>query len=240
MCLSWQKHVFCRDKSMLVTAKVLSWQTYFCRHKTFVATNICHDKHNVVMTKVRLSWQNFCRDKHIFVATKYLWQQTQFYLDESFVATSLLLLQQNKSFVTTKVCLSGQNFSCDKCMFVTTNIILSWQNLSQQAYFCCDKDVFVVTKLLSGQKWYLWQLSPMTEVCNKGTKARTVHWLWLWPIDCVTLYVCIYVYVGICFNCILLLYFLMGCVLRRNSTQNLKYITVNNHHHNRHGELSKL
>ena len=59
------KHVFCRDKSMLVT-KLLS------RQKDFVATNIilspqnfCHDKYTFVATK-----DVFCRDTHVFVATK--------------------------------------------------------------------------------------------------------------------------------------------------------------------------
>ena len=72
------------------------------------------------------------------------------------------LLQQNMSFVTTKVCcsfvmaklcLSRQN------IFVATNITLSWQT------FCIllswQKMCFVMTNVcLSQQKWYLWQLPP--------------------------------------------------------------------------------
>ena len=67
---------------------------------------------------------------------------------------------QNTCFVSTKVCLSRQNFinsclsrqnSChnkmfcrDKHNFVATNI-----TLSRQAYFCCDKRrVFVATKVI--------------------------------------------------------------------------------------------
>ena len=102
-------------------------------------TNICHDKHNVVATILLLSQKHaFCCDKYVFVATK--------------------------------ICLSRQNFCHDKHLFVVTNIILSWQNI------CCDKHIFVMTKdvfchdkhtsvgtkLLSRQKWYLWQLPPMT------------------------------------------------------------------------------
>ena len=58
------KHVSCRDKSMLVATKLLSPQAYFCRDKRRVLwTGICHDK-TFVATKY------FCCDKHTFVATK--------------------------------------------------------------------------------------------------------------------------------------------------------------------------
>ena len=55
-----------------------------------------------------------------------------------------LLLQQkyacrDKAFVMTKLCLSQQIFV--QYIFVETNLILSWQ-----AYFCCDKHMFVMTK----------------------------------------------------------------------------------------------
>ena len=51
------KHVFCRDKNMLVATNLchsifLSWKNVFC-----------HDKHVFVTTKVCLSRQNFCCDK---------------------------------------------------------------------------------------------------------------------------------------------------------------------------------
>ena len=64
------KHVFCRNRSMLVVKKLLSQQTYFCHDKTFVATNICHDKH-FVATKVLLRQAYFCCNKHMFVTTKH-------------------------------------------------------------------------------------------------------------------------------------------------------------------------
>ena len=50
---------------------------------------------------------------------------------------------QNGSFVTTKVCLSWQNFCCKKHIFVATNTVLSRQN------FCCDKLIFIVTNMCS-------------------------------------------------------------------------------------------
>ena len=57
------KHVFCRDKSMLVA---LSRPNCVYRGKTFVATNTCF-----VSTSIPLSRQKtFCRDKHMFIATK--------------------------------------------------------------------------------------------------------------------------------------------------------------------------
>ena len=60
------KHVSCRDKSMLVATKLLSRQAYFCRDKRRVLwTGICHDK-TFVATKILY----FCGDKHTFVATK--------------------------------------------------------------------------------------------------------------------------------------------------------------------------
>ena len=173
------RYNFCRDK-----IRLLSWQTYFCCNKTFAATNICHDKHNFVVTKVCLSWQTyFCHDKTVVVTN--ICGHKQFYHDKSFVTTNLLLSRQKKSFVMmTKVCLLRQKFSFNKYMFVTTKTFCHGKHT-----FCCNKichskhtfvvikDVFVRTKLLSGQKWYLWQLPPMamTEVCNKGTKALTVH-----------------------------------------------------------------
>ena len=60
------KHVFCRDKSMLVVTKIWSFlfvcflmfvrQNIFCRDQTLVMTNICRDKYY------------FCRDKMILAA----------------------------------------------------------------------------------------------------------------------------------------------------------------------------
>ena len=71
------KEVFCHDESMIVTTNLFC-QTYFCRDKTYVATNIilmqlkfCHDKLIFVVTKCV-----FCCDKSMLVATKLLLQQT--------------------------------------------------------------------------------------------------------------------------------------------------------------------
>ena len=98
--LSRQAHV-CRDKSMLVLTKLLSWQNY-----------VCCDWY--------LLRQKFRRDKHIY-------------------------------------------------MFLTTNIILL-----RQAYFCCNKKhVFVATKVLSQQKWYLWQLPPTIDL--QGVQLRECY-----------------------------------------------------------------
>ena len=70
---------------IFVRTKVLSWQKYACRNKSFVVTSLhlsrqtCvgHDKSKFVTTKhvfcrdkSMLSWQLFCCDKHVFVVTK--------------------------------------------------------------------------------------------------------------------------------------------------------------------------
>ena len=71
---------FCRDKSMLVATKDLSWQTYFCRnktccdqylsrqtwfccHKSFVTITFCRNKSRLVATNIIFSQQN-CRNKN--------------------------------------------------------------------------------------------------------------------------------------------------------------------------------
>ena len=68
------KHVFCRDKSMLV----LSWQNYVCRDKRRVLSRqkrVCREKKQIMSrqkfkhTFVEIK-DVFCRDKHVFVATK--------------------------------------------------------------------------------------------------------------------------------------------------------------------------
>ena len=73
------KHVFCRDKSMLVTThfccdKYLSQQQFLLRQKYFVVTNInfllrkfCCGNLTFVTTK-----DVFCHDKRMFVATEVL------------------------------------------------------------------------------------------------------------------------------------------------------------------------
>ena len=63
---------------IVVAAKIiLSQQTFFFPYKTFAAMNICHDKHNFVVTTVLLQQSYFCHnkklfccDKHMFVVTK--------------------------------------------------------------------------------------------------------------------------------------------------------------------------
>ena len=60
----------------------------------------------------------------------------------------------DKSFVTTTTCCRKYHFCRDKS-FVTTN------TCCHKYHFCRDKHVFVATKLLSRQKWYLWQLPPV-------------------------------------------------------------------------------
>ena len=56
------KHIFWHDKSMLIVmAKVLSWQAYFCHDKTCLLLwqkYACHDK-SFVMTNTYLSSQKF-------------------------------------------------------------------------------------------------------------------------------------------------------------------------------------
>ena len=90
--------MFCRDKHVFVAANtclsrqntffvatnvclsrhVLLQQTYFCRDKRFVATNICRDK------------GYFCRDKHVFDATKQVFCRDK-PLDKTFVTTNIIL-----------------------------------------------------------------------------------------------------------------------------------------------------
>ena len=79
------------DKTCLLSwQKVyLSQQTYYCHDKTFVMTNICHNKHNFVATSLLLSWQTCvchkkiclsqqqnCHGKCVFVMTNILSWQT--------------------------------------------------------------------------------------------------------------------------------------------------------------------
>ena len=62
-----KKHIFCRDKSMLVATNIILSRQIFVitkclsRQKYFVATNII------------LSHQKFCRHRHMFVMTELLW-----------------------------------------------------------------------------------------------------------------------------------------------------------------------
>ena len=76
---------------------------YFCRGKTFVATNICRNKHNFVATKQAY----FCRDKHVFVATKHM-----FCHDKSMLVATKVLSRQTR-------------ISRDTHNFVAASILLS-------------------------------------------------------------------------------------------------------------------
>ena len=87
------KRVFCRDESMPDATELLSRQNYVCRDKSFVATNICRDKHVFVATKASMS------------QTKRLPRQTHFCCDKTLVATGLHLSRQNTGFVATKMIL---------------------------------------------------------------------------------------------------------------------------------------
>ena len=91
-----------KQNTSFVTTKVcLLQQTYFCRDKTFVTTNVILAK----LQQMCLLRQNKC-----FVVTK---------VCKSFVATNIILLWQNcccpkHTFVATNVCVSRQNFCCNK------------------------------------------------------------------------------------------------------------------------------
>ena len=132
VCL--QRQNFYRYKIMFVTTK------YFCRDKTFVATNIlsqqtfCRDKSMLAATKllslqnyvsrdkIFLSRQNLCRNKY-FVATEDLFcrEKHVFVAKIKLITTTILLSQQKTCFVAKNNCLSRQ-----KChiTFVAAKIIL--------------------------------------------------------------------------------------------------------------------
>ena len=196
---------------IFVTTKVLLRQTCVCCYKT-----------SFVMTKVCLSRQNFCRGKHIFIVTKLSLEQIS-------VVTNIFLSQKNfccdkkgplsqqkyaccdKTIVATNICLSWQTY------FVTTNIILSWQNLSQQVYFCHDKRCVCYNKTFVRTKMIL-VAAPASDrgvqQRNNGFNCALTMTVTYW----LCMYVCIYMCMCVCFNCILFLYFLMGCVLQFGET----------------------
>ena len=57
------------------------------------------------------------------------------------------------------------SFVATNTSFVATNVCLSRQNI------CHDKHNFVVTKVLSRQKLYLWQLLPMIDMSSHPNDA---------------------------------------------------------------------
>ena len=126
---------------MLAVTKHLLQQTIFCCDRTFVATNICHDKHAFVVSKVLTRQAYFCCNKRCVLS-----QQTCVCHDKSkLVAAKLCLMWQ-------KICLLQQKFCCDKHTFVAAKDM-----------FCCDKHMllrqtWVCDKHVVQSKWYLWQL----------------------------------------------------------------------------------
>ena len=109
--------------------------------------NLLHCRWRGLPQVTLLSRQKYaCRDERMLVET---------YI---FVATNRILLRKGKTRLLSRqkyACrdkyLSLQRFCRGKHTFVATKDVL-----------CCDKRVFVATKMcLSRQKWYLWQLPPM-------------------------------------------------------------------------------
>ena len=148
----------------------------FCRRGRgrCIIAGSCHNYH-------------FCRDKS-FVPTITFSRQAQ---DKSMVVATNLLSQQayycrDKRHVLsrrTRVC-------CDKSMLIATKLCLLPHicdtYLSRQNYVCRDKRIFV-----SRQKWYLWQLPPVTPVIpgrgaedkerlgNQQSKVQPVISVWM-------------------------------------------------------------
>ena len=126
-------------------------QQHHVVHIIFVTHKI-----SVCRSKIFLAWQtHLCHDKS-FVTSLFSSRQKTFFGHDKYV------------FVTTKICLSQQQFCCDKHTFVATRDM-----------FCHDKHVFVVTKLLSWQKWSLWQLLPMIVTGQNSAWQKSTLWLWI-------------------------------------------------------------
>ena len=113
------KHIFCRDKSMLVVTKKLSRKISLSRQNIFVSTKLL-SRQIFVATNIIFVLLKFCCDKHTFVATSILLlRQTRVCCDKTrllskqkysrrdkcFVAASILLLRQKMCFVVTKMIL---------------------------------------------------------------------------------------------------------------------------------------
>ena len=106
-----------------------------------------------------LSWQTrVCHDKH-----------TELCLSRQiFVATKICLLWQF-FFFTTSILLLGQNM-CFVICFTATNTCLSHQTH--------NKHMFDMTKLLSQQKSFFWQLPPVIHI---GSRDPKWSWARYWP-----------------------------------------------------------
>ena len=98
--------------------------------------------------------------------------------------------QTRQMFVMTNtVILSQQKFCLDKHTFVVTNTCLSWQNtffhdknmlwqrfVATSIFLSRQKTCFVVTKRLSREKWYWWQLLTVItdgEYCWRKLEGQT-------------------------------------------------------------------
>ena len=77
MCLSWQ------NSSFVMT------ELFHDKH-TFVATKVvfCRNKHVFVVTKVSLSWQNLCHNKHMFFMTNMSLSWQKFCRDKNYTCCS--------------------------------------------------------------------------------------------------------------------------------------------------------
>ena len=128
------KPVWCIIGWELPQVSFLLRQKCACHDKTFVATNIYRNKHVFVVTEV-LSWQAYfsCNKRCVLS-----WQ----------------------NYVCHYKYLSWQTFCHDKNMFVMTSFVTASILLSRQKSCFVATNMCVMTKLLSWQKWYLWQLPP--------------------------------------------------------------------------------
>ena len=95
--------------------------------------------------------------------------------DKCFVATNTCLLWQtcvchDKTylFFMTMVCLSRQNFCCDRVIFVVTKLfVTNMQTCLLWQMFCCNKHAFIMTKDMF---WHDKLLFVMTKVCLSWQK----------------------------------------------------------------------
>ena len=121
-----------------------------------------------------LSRQTFCRDKHTFVTTRHvLSRQTRVCRNKNDTCGSSRQWYDKSMLVAL----------CDKHVLVATNVFRGKHTfVATKDVFCHEKGVFVVTKLLSRQKCYLWRLQPtilpelgkitlIMEICKATTPA---------------------------------------------------------------------
>ena len=109
----------CCSKTFVATTLCI-----FCHDKTFVTTNVGHNK-SFVATNTCLSQQNLCCIMHTFVVTKDVFCHDR----HMFVLTKL--------FVVTKLCLLSQKLCHNNHTFV-----------ERKEVFCLCEHVFVATKIM--------------------------------------------------------------------------------------------